>query len=74
MVDFSADQLTYDDNADIVTASGDVRMRRQGNRLRADKATWNRKTGEVRAEGRGRSGQSGRRHRLWRFSRRRPTV
>ena len=52
MVDFSADHLTYDDNNDIVTATGDVRMRRQGNRLRADKVTWNRKSGEVRAEGR----------------------
>jgi len=51
MVDFSADHLTYDDNNDIVTATGDVRLRRQGNRLRADKVTWNRKSGEVRAEG-----------------------
>src|SRR4051794_1237697 len=50
MVDFSADHLTYDDNSDVVTATGDVRMRRQGNRLRADKVTWNRSTGEVRAE------------------------
>src|SRR5258706_10847528 len=52
MVDFSADQMTYDDNTDVVTATGDVRMRREGNRLRADKVIWNRKTGEVRAEGR----------------------
>jgi LPS-assembly protein len=52
MVDFSADHLVYDDKADIVTTTGDVRMRRQGNRLRADKVTWNRTSGEVRAEGR----------------------
>src|SRR5258707_361956 len=52
LVAFSADHLTYDDNADIVTATGDVRMRRQGNRLRADKVTWNRATRQVRAEGR----------------------
>ena len=52
MIDFSADHLTYDDKANIVTATGDVRMRRQGNRLRADKVTWNRTSGEVRAEGR----------------------
>jgi LPS-assembly protein len=50
-VTFSAGALEYDDQADIVTASGDVRMLRSGNRLRADKVIWNRKTGEVRAEG-----------------------
>jgi LPS-assembly protein len=50
-VTFSAAQLDYDDNADIVTATGDVRMFRNGARLRADKVTWNRKTGEVRAIG-----------------------
>jgi LPS-assembly protein len=50
-VTFSADALDYDSNADIVTASGDVRMVRAGNRLRADKVTWNRQTGDVRAEG-----------------------
>ncbi|WP_424141259.1 LPS-assembly protein LptD [Sphingosinicella humi] len=50
-VDFSADQLTYDSQADIVTASGEVRMTTEGNRLRADTVVWNRETGEVRAEG-----------------------
>src|SRR3954464_6093578 len=50
-VTFSAAQLDYDDNADIVTATGDVRMLRAGNRLRADKVTWNRDSGEVRATG-----------------------
>lgn len=50
-VTFSAGALEYDDQADIVTASDDVRMIRDGNRLRADKVIWNRKTGEVRAEG-----------------------
>lgn len=50
-VTFSADTLAYDSDADIVTASGEVRMVRAGNRLRADKVTWNRKTGDVRAEG-----------------------
>ena len=50
-VTFSAAQLDYDDNADIVTATGDVRMFRNGARLRADKVTWNRQTGEVRAIG-----------------------
>jgi LPS-assembly protein len=50
-VDFSADSLTYDSDADVVTASGDVRMTREGNNLRADRVTWNRQSGEVRAEG-----------------------
>ena len=50
-VRFSADQLEYDINADIVTAIGEVRMLREGERLRADKVTWNRKTGKVLATG-----------------------
>ena len=50
-VAFSADQLNYDSNADIVTAEGNVHMLREGNKLRADKVVWNRKTGEVTASG-----------------------
>jgi LPS-assembly protein len=50
-VDFSADQLSYDTEAQLVTASGDVRMTSEGNRLRAERVTWNRATDEVRAEG-----------------------
>ncbi|MET0270556.1 MAG: LPS assembly protein LptD, partial [Sphingomonas sp.] len=50
-ITFSAGALDYDDQADVVIARGDVRMIRAGNRLRADKVTWNRKTGQVRAEG-----------------------
>ncbi|HEU4960067.1 MAG TPA: LPS assembly protein LptD [Sphingomonas sp.] len=50
-VQFSADALEYDSKADIVTVTGDVRMFRQGNRLRADKVVWNRKTGKVVASG-----------------------
>lgn len=50
-VGFSSDTLDYDSGADIVTASGDVRMVRAGNRLRADRIVWNRRTGAVRAEG-----------------------
>ena len=48
---FSADQLSYDSNADIVTASGAVQMTREGNELRADRVSWNRISGEVRADG-----------------------
>ena len=50
-VTFSADTLTYDDKADVVTASGSVHMLRQGNELHADTVSWDRKTGEVRAIG-----------------------
>ena len=48
---FSADQLDYDSEADVVTATGKVHMIRDGNRLRADKVVWNRKTGDVTASG-----------------------
>jgi LPS-assembly protein len=51
IVDFSADQVTYDNNADVVTASGEVRMNREGNFLAADQVTWNRKSGRVFAQG-----------------------
>jgi len=51
IVEFSADEVTYDSSADIVTASGEVRMSRDGNYLAADAIVWNRKTGEVRANG-----------------------
>lgn len=50
-VDFSADTLSYDSDAEIVTAEGNVRMLRDGNRLRADKVIWYRNTGEVAASG-----------------------
>ena len=50
-VRFSAGSLAYDSEAEIVTATGDVRMASEGNRLRADRVVWNRRTDEVRAEG-----------------------
>ena len=50
-IDFAADSLEYQSEGDIVTASGDVRLSRDGNRVRADRVIWNRKTGEVRAVG-----------------------
>jgi LPS-assembly protein len=50
-VAFSAAQLDYDNDADIVTATGDVRMLHAGSRLRADKVVWNRVTGEMHASG-----------------------
>jgi LPS-assembly protein len=51
IVEFSADQVVYDSEADVVTASGEVRMSRQGNYLAADEVVWNRNSGEVRAKG-----------------------
>ncbi|NIJ29343.1 LPS-assembly protein [Sphingomonas insulae] len=50
-VQFSAGSLEYDTNTDVVTALSEVRMFRQGDRLRADKVVWNRKTGKVIATG-----------------------
>jgi LPS-assembly protein len=50
-VAFSADQVIYDDQTDTVTATGAVRMSREGNYLAADTLVWNRRTGEVRASG-----------------------
>jgi len=50
-VQFSSAALEYDSNADIVTATGEVRMARQGERLRADKVVWDRDTGKVLATG-----------------------
>ena len=51
VVSFSADQVTYDSEADVLTASGAVRMSREGNYLAADEVVWTRSTGEVRARG-----------------------
>ena len=50
-IQFTATQLEYDSDAEIVTASGDVRLFRSGQRLRADKVSWNRKSGQVVADG-----------------------
>jgi LPS-assembly protein len=50
-VSFSAGALEYDYTADIVTATGAVRMTRAGDRLRAEKVVWNRKSGRVVASG-----------------------
>jgi LPS-assembly protein len=50
-VDFAANQLDYQNDSDIVTATGDVHMASEGNRVRADRIVWNRKTGQVHAFG-----------------------
>ena len=51
MVTFSADQVSYDSDTDVVTASGEVRMNREGNYLAADTVTWDRRSGQVYARG-----------------------
>jgi LPS-assembly protein len=51
IVTFSADQVSYDNDADVVTASGEVRMNREGNYLAADQVIWDRKSGQVYAKG-----------------------
>jgi LPS-assembly protein len=50
-ITFSTDRLEYDTEGEIVTAIGEVRMARAGERLRADRVTWNRRTGQVVANG-----------------------
>jgi LPS-assembly protein len=51
IVEFSADQVAYDSDNEIVTASGGVRMARDGNYLAADQVVWDRKSGQVHAMG-----------------------
>ena len=51
IIEFSADQVTYDSDADVMTAVGSVRMQREGDYVAADQIVWNRKSGEVRALG-----------------------
>ena len=50
-VAFTADALEYDNGTQVVTVTGDVRMTRGTERLRADKVVWNRQNGKVLATG-----------------------
>ena len=50
-LDFAADSLSYDNGSDVVSASGSVRLARDGNYLAADRVVWDRKTGQVQASG-----------------------
>ena len=52
-VHFEADQVDYADadHGDIVTASGNVFLRRDHQSVRADTVTWDRKSGEITATG-----------------------
>jgi LPS-assembly protein len=51
VVEFTADEVTYDSESEIVTATGRVRMSRDGNYLSAERVVWDRNTGMVRAQG-----------------------
>ena len=50
-VEFEADTLTYDENGEIITATGNVLVHRDGQRLTADTVIYNRSTGLVTASG-----------------------
>ena len=50
-IDFEATQLSYDDDSDTVTASGNVILRSQDRSVRADAVTWDRKSGKIIATG-----------------------
>ncbi|WP_324826865.1 LPS-assembly protein LptD [Qipengyuania zhejiangensis] len=49
---FESDILSYDSDADVVTATGNVVLRSEDRSLRADSVSWNRKSGVILAEGR----------------------
>jgi LPS-assembly protein len=51
MVEFEADQLEYDENKDVITATGNVLVRREGRRLTADRVVYDRRSGRVSASG-----------------------
>ena len=51
LVRFAAERVTYDRDNDIATATGNVVMRRDARSLRADRVTWNHKTGQIVADG-----------------------
>lgn len=50
-VTFTAGEVEYDERADTVTARGGVEAWQAGRTLRADRITWNRRTGVATAEG-----------------------
>ena len=50
-VAFEANQVAYDSESDIVTASGDVILRSEGQTLNAQNVSWNRKSGQITAHG-----------------------
>lgn len=50
-VDFEADELSYDSDADIVLATGNVELTSAGRAMRADSVRWDRRSGLIVSEG-----------------------
>lgn len=50
-IEFAAGTVVYDSNTEVVTATNNVVVNRDGYSLRADSVVWNRNTGEVIADG-----------------------
>lgn len=50
-IQFEADGASYDDNTDTVAVFGKVVLRRNGQSVRADQLTWDRKSGQIIAQG-----------------------
>ena len=50
-IGFEADQVAYAYDNEVVTATGNVVLRRDDQSVRADAVTWNRKTGQILATG-----------------------
>ena len=50
-IDFQADELLYENNSEVVTATGSVALARDAWKLKADKIEYNRNTGVVIATG-----------------------
>ena len=50
-IDFEADGLEYDSDADVVTATGNVLLRSGDQSVRADAVSWNRTSGQIVAAG-----------------------
>jgi LPS-assembly protein len=48
---FEANEVSYDSDTDVVTASGEVVLRSEGQSVRADAVTWNRASGQIVATG-----------------------
>lgn len=50
-IDFSADKVVYDQDTNVITASGNVMLMQKGNRLNADKVIYDVTSGQVNASG-----------------------
>lgn len=50
-IDFAADDLAYDAEADVITASGDVLLSSEDQSVRADEVRWDRAAGTIFASG-----------------------